>query len=40
MLTGEDTLTRAGIDAVALKPAECDVSRARHLPVGTVTVDW
>lgn len=40
MLTGEDTLTRAGIDAVALKPSECDVSRARHLPVGTVTVDW
>ena len=39
MLTGE-TLTRAGIDVVTLKPAECDVSRGRDLPVDTVAVDY
>jgi hypothetical protein len=39
MLTGE-TLTRAGIDVVTLKPAECDVSRGRDLPVETVAVDY
>jgi hypothetical protein len=39
MLTGE-TLTRAGIDVVTLKPAECDVSRGRDLPVDTVAIDY
>ncbi|MEF8841471.1 MAG: luciferase [Haloarculaceae archaeon] len=39
MLTGE-TLTRAGIDVVTLKPAECDVSRGLDLPVDTVAVDY
>jgi len=39
MLTGE-TLTRAGIDVVTLKPAECEVSRGRDLPVDTVAVDY
>ncbi|PSQ09971.1 luciferase [Halobacteriales archaeon QS_5_70_15] len=39
MLTGE-TLTRAGIDVVTLKPAECDVSRGRELPIDTVAVDY
>lgn len=34
------TLADAGFDAVALKPAEMDVSRARHLAVETVTVDY
>lgn len=40
MLTGEDALTRAGLDAVALTPSECELLRARELPVETVTVDW
>jgi hypothetical protein len=39
MLT-EGTLGRAGIDTVALKPAECDVSRAVDLPVDRVAVDY
>ena len=39
MLT-EGTLGRAGIDTVALKPAECDVSRAAELPVDRVALDY
>lgn len=39
MLT-EDTLATAGIDAVALKPTECDLSRARDLAVETITIDY
>jgi len=39
MLTGT-TLSAAGIDAVALKPAEVDVARAVDLDVGTVTIDY
>jgi len=39
MLTGT-TLTAAGIDAVALKPSEVDVSRASALAVDVVTVDY
>ncbi len=39
MLTGT-MLSAAGIDAVALKPTEVDLSRARALDVGTVTVDF
>ncbi|WP_049926521.1 DUF7388 family protein [Halopiger goleimassiliensis] len=33
-------LARAGLDAVALKPAECDVSSADALPVETVAIDY
>ncbi|GAB6878904.1 LLM class flavin-dependent oxidoreductase [Halorubrum gandharaense] len=40
MLTGQEAVARAGIDTVALKPAECDVSRALDLPVDRVTVDY
>ncbi|MFC4360068.1 luciferase [Halobium salinum] len=43
MLTGEAGESRvalAGLDAVALKPAECDVRRALDLPLDTVTVDY
>jgi len=40
MLTSSHALGAAGIDAVALKPAECDVSRATDLAVGTVAVDY
>ena len=39
MLTGT-TLSATGIDAVALKPSEVDVSRAAALDVETVTVDY
>ena len=40
MLTGGDALSRTGIDAVALKPTECDVSRGLDLPVDRVTIDY
>ena len=40
MLTGSDAVARAGLDAVALKPAECDVSRADELPVDRITIDY
>ena len=40
MLTGESTVAGTGIDAAALKPAECDVRRAADLPVSTVAVDY
>jgi hypothetical protein len=39
-MTSEPALARAGLDAVALKPAECDVSRARDLPIEVVTIDY
>lgn len=39
MLT-EDPLARAGLDAVALKPMETAVSRARDFGVDTVVVDY
>jgi len=47
MLTGSDeadradtAVARAGIDAAAIKPAECDVSRAADLPVDRVAIDY
>jgi hypothetical protein len=40
MLTGESVVAQAGLDAAALKPAECDVSRAFDLPLATVTIDY
>ncbi|MFD1586928.1 luciferase [Halorientalis brevis] len=39
MLT-EGVLATAGIDAIAVKPTECDVSRAGDLAVETVTIDY
>ena len=36
----EGRLTNVGIDAVALKPSEVDVERARELDVQTVTIDY
>ncbi|WP_440765636.1 DUF7388 family protein [Natronorubrum sp. DTA7] len=39
MLT-TSTVTRAGLDAIALKPAECDVSAAEALPVETIAIDY
>jgi hypothetical protein len=38
--TAVDRLAIAGVDAVALKPTEHDLRRARELPVGTVAVDY
>ncbi len=35
-----NSMVRAGIDAAALKPAECDVSRAVDLPVDSVAIDY
>ncbi|WP_418284402.1 DUF7388 family protein [Halorubrum sp. DTA46] len=40
MLTGREAVVSAGLDAVALKPAECDVTRAGELPVDRVTIDY
>jgi hypothetical protein len=39
-LTGERAVSRTGIDAVALKPAECDVRRATEVPLSTVVIDY
>jgi hypothetical protein len=39
-LAGERALSRTGFDAVALKPAECDVRRALDVPLPTVAVDY
>jgi hypothetical protein len=36
----EQPLARVGCDAVALKPTECDVSRATGLSVDTVAIDY
>lgn len=38
--TDAGTLHRSGIDAAAIKPAECDPSAAAKLPVDTVTIDF
>lgn len=34
------TARELGLDAVALKPTECDLERARDLPVDRVTIDF
>lgn len=39
MLT-TSTVARAGLDAIALKPTECDVSAAGSIPVETVAIDY
>ncbi|MCH7659681.1 MAG: luciferase [Euryarchaeota archaeon] len=39
MLQGEGVIS-TGIDAAALKPAECDVSRGVDLPFSTVVIDY
>lgn len=38
--SGVERAIATGIDAVALKPAECDVSRAANLPFDDVVIDW
>lgn len=39
MLT-TSTVARTGLDAIALKPAECPVSRALDIPAETITIDY
>ncbi|WP_306056558.1 DUF7388 family protein [Natronococcus wangiae] len=39
MLT-TSTVARAGLDAIALKPTECDVSAAASIPVETIAIDY
>ncbi|AEH38645.1 DUF7388 family protein [Halopiger xanaduensis] len=36
----KSTVARAGLDAIALKPAECDVSAAASIPAETVAIDY
>jgi hypothetical protein len=40
MLTAERAVSKAGLDAVALKPKECDVGRAVDVPLDIVTIDY
>ncbi|AUV81032.1 luciferase [Salinigranum rubrum] len=40
MLTGERAVAETGLDALALKPAECDVRRALDVPLPTVAIDY
>jgi hypothetical protein len=40
MLTTGETVAETGLDGAALKPAECDVSRAVELPFETVAIDY
>ncbi|WP_138797014.1 LLM class flavin-dependent oxidoreductase [Halostella sp. PRR32] len=40
MLTGSESATATGLDAIALKPTECAVERASDLPFETVAVDY
>ncbi|SFR37843.1 DUF7388 family protein [Halogeometricum limi] len=40
MLTGERSVSQTGLDAVALKPKECDVRAALDTPFGTVAIDY
>ncbi|WP_410765414.1 luciferase [Haloferax sp. DFSO60] len=40
MLTAEYAVVNAGLDAVALKPKECDVRRALDIPLDIVAIDY
>jgi hypothetical protein len=40
VLTTEVSVSEAGLDAVALKPNECDVHRALDVPLDTVAIDY
>lgn len=40
MLTDERAVSVSGLDAVALKPKECDVRRALDVPLPTVAIDY
>jgi hypothetical protein len=40
MLTGESSVSQTGLDAVALKPKECDVLAGLDVPFDTITVDY
>ncbi len=40
MLTDERAISRTGLDAIAVKPKECDVARALDVPVDVVAIDY
>jgi hypothetical protein len=40
MLTSSANVLAAGIDAVAIKPAECTVERALDVPLDTIAIDY
>ena len=40
MLTSDGAVVASGLDAVALKPAECELSRATDLPFDRLVIDW
>lgn len=40
MLTGEKRVATTGIDAAAVKPAECDIRQAAGLPFETLAIDF
>jgi hypothetical protein len=40
MLKSSADVAAVGIDAVAVKPAECEVSRALDLPLDTIAIDY
>lgn len=40
MLTSDAAVLETGLDAAAIKPAECDVSLASDLPFETITIDY
>ncbi|MFB6295423.1 MAG: luciferase [Halobacteriales archaeon] len=40
MLTDSPTPRAIGLDAAALKPTECDLRAARHLPLDRVAIDY
>ena len=40
MLTSGATVAETGLDAAAVKPAECDLSLVSELPFETVTIDY
>ncbi|PSP76102.1 luciferase [Halobacteriales archaeon QS_1_68_20] len=40
MLTSDGAVVETGLDAAALKPTECDLSRARELLFDRLVLDW
>ncbi|MFC4544207.1 luciferase [Halosolutus amylolyticus] len=39
-MTASSTVARVGLDAIALKPTECNVSAAASLPIETIAIDY
>lgn len=40
MLTSASAVSRAGLDGIAVKPAECDVSSVAAVPIETIAIDY